>query len=185
MRYRDDLSADYAHSLLKYDMIAGELIWKYQHHKRAQWNGRFAGKPAGHRDKSGYTKLRIDGRLYFRHRVIWLLMTGNTPDGEIDHIDRNPTNDAWNNLRIATPSQNSSNQKVRTNKTSSYKGVWWNKRNGKWAAAIQSNNVSYHIGYFATEELAYAAYCKESRRLHGIWGFIPEPQPIQDCPILT
>ena len=41
---------------------------------------------------------------------MWEVFYGKIPEGyEIDHIDRNPSNNALNNLRLVTPSENAKN----------------------------------------------------------------------------
>ena len=42
--------------------------------------------------------------------------------------------------------------------TSSHTGVYWHKGTGKWKAQTQHNGKSHHLGYFAEEEKAAAAY---------------------------
>ena len=76
-----------------------------------------------------------------------------------DHIDRNPLNNQKNNLRSCTWAQNSANTSKRKGScTSKYKGVYLNKKNNKWKAAICIDYVSYHLGTFDTEEAAAKAY---------------------------
>jgi hypothetical protein len=63
------------------------------------------------------------------------------------------------NLRFATRTENSRNQK-KTNKTSSstYKGVYLNKPSGKWMAYIRINKKLKNLGYYATEREAAEVY---------------------------
>jgi hypothetical protein len=48
------------------------------------------------------------------NRVIFFMMVGRWPGPgmEIDHIDRDVTNNTWKNLRECTPSQNAMNRRV-------------------------------------------------------------------------
>ena len=64
-------------------------------------NGRFI-KLCLH--KSGYLIFRINGRAYKVHRVVYEAITKkNIKDGyEIDHIDKNRTNNNISNLRCLT-----------------------------------------------------------------------------------
>ena len=57
------------------------------------------------------------------HRVIWAMMTGRWPDDEIDHRDRDPANNRWENLREATHSLNMLNRDEPSTNTSGVKGV--------------------------------------------------------------
>lgn len=100
------------------------------------------------------------------HRVILDAPTGLY----VDHIDGNGLNNRRGNLRFATPSQNSCNMRITTKNTSGYKGVFWVKDKGKWAAQIVLNYKAKHLGYFDTPEEAHKAYCEASERLHGEFG---------------
>ncbi len=52
----------------------------------------------------------------------------NAPPGmHCDHINHNGLDNRKANLRLCTPQQNSFNQKPRSNCTSRYKGVCWNR----------------------------------------------------------
>lgn len=47
------------------------------------------------------------------HRIIWLACNGSVPDGlEIDHIDRDKSNNSINNLRLLTGSGNKTNRRI-------------------------------------------------------------------------
>lgn len=86
------------------------------------------------------------------------------PDAaEVDHKDRNGLNNRRSNLRPATQSQNSANQRKRVDGLSSrYRGVHRrqsNKVNGKqFKARIQVGDKRYYLGGFTTEEAAARAY---------------------------
>jgi len=88
-------------------------------------------------------------------------------DSLIDHIDGNPYNNKFANLRLATPRQNQCNQRRRCDNTSGLKGVSWSEERQKWQTGIQVNGKRIGLGRFNTKEEAYAAYCEAARRLHG------------------
>jgi len=93
---------------------------------------------------------------------------------QIDHKDRNPLNNRKINLRICTHSQNQMNKNKGKNNTSGYKGVYWHKRNKKWAAHIRFNNKKYHIGYFNKKTEAAMAYNKAAVKHHGEYACLNE-----------
>lgn len=100
------------------------------------------------------------------HRVV-----ATAPDGFfVDHIDGNGLNNRRANLRLATPAQNSRNQKRLGSNASGYKGVSWNNKTEKWQARIRVNFSLKSLGCFETPEAAHAAYCKASAELHGEFG---------------
>jgi len=92
--------------ILWYDPETGVFIWL----RPPKHNSKLLGKPAGNTRPDGYTTIRINGEAYYAHRLAFLYMTGQWPEPETDHIDRNPFNDRWSNLREATSSLNKYNQ---------------------------------------------------------------------------
>jgi len=161
MKHRDDLTAEYVRELLDYNPETGVLIWK-RGTRRAP-KGRIAGCPR----PDGRLSLGIDGHIYLAYRIIWLIQTGHFPVNQIDHIDGDPSNNRWDNLRAATQSQNNSN--MRTNKVnkSGFNGVSFYKRTGRYVAFIQKNRKTEYLGYFDTAEEAHEAYCARAKELHG------------------
>lgn len=105
----------------------------------------------------------IDGglRTIYMHRVL----TGDVKGTQVDHIDCNGLNNRRNNLRLATPSENTRNIRIRRTNTSGYKGVARYKN--KWVAYIMLNRKQKHLGYFDTAEAAHAAYVDAAHQLHG------------------
>jgi len=108
-------------------------------------------KAAGWMNKIGYLKLKIKGKSYFVHRIIFTMHTGLNPE-IVDHIDRNPSNNVIENLRAATRQQNNSNSGLRKDNTSGIKGVTWHKN--KWNVRVSVNNKRIHLGCFEDLELA-------------------------------
>jgi hypothetical protein len=93
-------------------------------------------------------------------------MTGDCPK-EVDHINGDPTDNRWSNLREATPQQNKFNRGTCKSNKSGFKGVSRHKQNGNWVAEITHNYRKYHIGCFDTPEEAHEAYKKAAYILHG------------------
>ncbi len=54
--------------------------------------------------------------------------------------------------------ENSRSQKTRSNNTSGYKGVYWEKQLKKWRARIKVNYQGVHLGVFSDKEEAAKAY---------------------------
>ena len=91
------------------------------------------------------------------HREILGLVPGDGFDG--DHINRNRLDNRRLNLRRVTRAQGHQNLPAHSTRgTSSYRGVGWHQRLGKWRARVTINGKDHHIGWFTTEaEAAEAA----------------------------
>ena len=146
----------------------GQLIYKIKTSRKVK-----IGDVAGYVNKLGYRQISINYKLYQAHRLIWIMHNGDIETGlDIDHIDRNPSNNRIENLRVSTRSQNRSNSTKQKNNTSGYKGVSWHKCAKKWMACIKHNQIHIHLGLFATPELAHAAYVDAATKLHKDFAFL-------------
>lgn len=125
------------------------------------------GKPAGYINSNGYIAVAIKGVSYKAHRIAWLLFHNEWPEEDIDHIDRDKSNNRISNLRKASRAMNSANVGVRRDNTSGYRGVSFNAEHGKWFAQIISNNKKIFLGYHKTAELASEAYQSAAKKLFG------------------
>lgn len=100
-------------------------------------------------------------KAYLVHRLVWNAFVGEIPEGfELDHIDRNRTNNALSNLRLVTRQQNRFN--------SAAKGCYYNKSSKKWAAYISIDRKQTHLGLFKTEAEAHIAYLAAKEVYHAI-----------------
>ena len=111
--------------------------------------GRFKkGTVPGYEDKNGYVQIRINGRLYSAHRLIWLMEYGYFPEQSIDHINQNTKDNRIENLREVSTSCNLRNRGNPINNTSGVKGVHWYSPANKWKAQIQYNGKARHLGHY-------------------------------------
>lgn len=151
------MNAELLRSLLDYDPTTGTFKFRCRADTSNAWNARWAGKEAGNLGEQLYVSIQLLGRSYKAHRLAWLYVYGEWPDGDLDHEDTDRSNNRIGNLRSATRSQNLANTFPRSNNTSGFKGVTWNKKNSKWVAAIRKGK-SLHLGCFDEIEHAAAAY---------------------------
>lgn len=80
-----------------------------------------------------------------------------------DHKDRNPLNNRKYNLRKATNQENARNGSRRSNNTSGFTGVSWNKNVNKWFAHITINDRTKSLGYFIDKEDAIKVRLKAEK----------------------
>lgn len=125
------------------------------------------GDVAGSMDNEGYWRLCVNGQRYGAHRLAWLYMTGTLPKEEIDHIDTNPLNNSWGNLRKATRRQNVANTSMRSDNWSGFKGVSWSKKHRRWVAQANIGGKRKWLGYFLDARSAHKAYSDAILVEHG------------------
>lgn len=85
----------------------------------------------------------------------------------VDHINGDRLDCRRSNLRLAGVAQNAKNRAINRNSSTGFKGVWWNKRLGKWTATIQSDRVRKELGVFCSKYAAAIAYNIAAIHLHG------------------
>jgi hypothetical protein len=127
-----------------------------------------AGDQAGNENKSHpcpYRQIQIGPKNFRASRLIWFYMTGEWPEKEIDHRDRNELNDTWTNLRLATSTQNKINQRLRCDNKTGFRGV--HRHGRKFCARANIDRKYKHLGMFDTAEEAYAHYKKVTSVVHG------------------
>ena len=147
--------------LLSYDPETGVFVRIKQTSSNAK-----IGDVAGAARRDGYRIIQIDHKQFTAHRLAWLYMTGAFPPDQIDHIDRNPTNNRFANLRAVTQSENMHNLGKSKYNSSGYRGVNYQKCCKKWYASIKLNNVQKNLGRFSTPEEASAAYLAAQKIYH-------------------
>lgn len=146
--------------LLHYDPLTGVFTRKAQ-----QGRGR-DGSSGGCLRKDGYRQMRVDYRNYLLHRLAFLYMEGVFPEAHVDHIDGDPSNNSWGNLRKSTRSQNMQNMGKQRGNRSGYKGVGVH-RPGVYRARIVANGALCDLGLFKSAIEAARAYDEAARLLHG------------------
>ena len=143
---------DYFDSELRYEANTGLLFWKKQK------QGRSTERPAGCLKRTtknykgnGYIVIRIggrNGRLFKAHRVAWLLVTGQWPRADIDHINHDRADNRLVNLREATRAENMHNGSAHRDSTSGILGVRFHKSARKWTASLMSHGINHYLGLF-------------------------------------
>ncbi len=84
-----------------------------------------------------------------------------------DHINGDGLDNQRSNLRPATATENSRNQRKRVGTSSRYKGVSWNREKRKWHCRIGVTKQIVQLGYFEKEEAAALAYDQSAVRHFG------------------
>lgn len=95
------------HELFNYDESTGNLTRKTKGRGRNCQIGDVAGGVNG----QGYIYVRVDKQKLRAHRLIWLMCTGSWPKHEIDHINRDRSDNRICNLRDVPSFMNQNNRK--------------------------------------------------------------------------
>jgi hypothetical protein len=113
------------------------------------------GERAGSLYSNGYRHIYIGGKRYKEHRLAFLFMTGEMPE-QVDHINRNRSDNRWHNLRPVTSRQNMENSII----NNEFVGVWWRKERNRWTAWTSGENGAKRklLGSFKTH--LTACYCR-------------------------
>lgn len=172
---KDAVTAEFVRTVLSYDPATGILRWRERPDYPRKWNSRHAGKPAGCLVR-GYIQVRLTkSGCYPAHRLAWLLMTGEWPKNEIDHANRQPADNRFENLREATISQNLCNKAMQKNNTSGYTGVRFRSHHGKWEGRINVRGKTVWREYFDSAQEAAAARRAAIAEFHGEFAVHDSP----------
>jgi len=153
------LTQKYLKSILRYSKGTGVFTWV-----KNTGNKHFVGKRAGGLQK-GYYRISINNFHYTASRLAWFYVTGKWPKYSIDHINGDPADDRWKNLRDIPQKLNMQNRRVPCrNSSNKYLGI---TRNGSgYLGQIVLNGKYHYLGTYRTQEQAHAAYLSAKRRLH-------------------
>ena len=132
-----------------FDYRDGKLYWKFSVARNVK-PGAFAGTVK----VDGYGSLKIKGKQYLTHRIIFLYHHGYIPEF-LDHINTDKLDNRIENLREATKAQNNRNCGKRKDNTSGIKGVHWETATKKWIAKVSvGGGFQKYLGRYDDIELA-------------------------------
>ena len=142
---------------LSYDKDTGVFNWIKPTSRRIKV-GAIAGSP----NSDGYILIKFGGMNLKAHRIAWAFVHGKFPEHELDHINRNPSDNRIENLRLANRSTNTINRESNPMSSTGVRGVSKSK-NGGYQAAIRVPTGILYLGYFDT--LWEARIAAESGRI--------------------
>jgi len=169
---------EYIKENFRYDPDTGYLWWTKPCESK---NGRRQlDKPVGHvYNTHKYVRINLgltNGQVSCgAHRIAWFLHYGSWPKDVLDHINGIKNDNKIANLREVTSQQNSANAKKKSNCSSQYKGVSFNKGRKKWEARVCISYKDKRIGYYTSEEEAARAYDKAAREKFGDYACLNFP----------
>lgn len=148
MRVQDLSDYEYAHKRLRYDPETGNLYWKvadtvfFKSVRSSKiWNTKYSLTRAGAKCRNGYRQIQtLRGgsiKMVMEHSLIWLMINGDWPEDEIDHINGIKDDNRISNLRCVNRSINMQNRRMHSNNTSGVCGVIFDKKSGNWKSTIK------------------------------------------------
>ena len=164
------LTAERVRELLRYDPCTGIFHWRKSLSNRTPV-GSVAGALSVTSKGMRYIRIKLDGEKHGAHRLAWLYITGAWPRAFVDHIDGDGTNNAFGNLREASPSQNAFNTRPRDSSTSGVAGVTYDQSRGQWRAEITAHGNVKVLGMFDDMALAINARRAAEPKHHGPFAF--------------
>lgn len=183
-KHRNDTkpSIDMLRACVSYDPASGVFMWKRRPAEHftdaraaASWNTRFADKPVRKRSRGYFVvTITVDQKEHHcrAHRVAWALMTGQWPEHEVDHRDRDRGNNRWANLREATHEQNQWNKDADSRSKTGHRGVY-PAPGGGYTVQVSIHRKPRHVGSFERLDDAIAAR-KSAMKEVGRAQFAPE-----------
>ena len=145
------ISQERLREALDYNHATGVFTWNIKTARRIK-----IGNVAGNLNVQQYLQVRIDNRVYLTHRLIWLYIYGRWPINQIDHVNRNRSDNRLCNLREATNMENSKNHSMRKDNMSGVTGVNWNAKNKTWNTRIHHDGKCFYQKTHASKRKAIA-----------------------------
>lgn len=133
---KEDLTQELIAKVLKYDALSGTLVWISNLHSKRAIPGSRAGSLI---QKTGYRSISLFGRTYPEHHLIWFIVNGVWPSGQIDHENQVRDDNRIANLRDVTKAENARNRSRNPHSRLGEAGIWFNLRTHKYVAEITMN----------------------------------------------
>lgn len=122
------------------------------------------------RSKNGYRQIGFKGKIYYEHRIIWLLVNGVMPTHQIDHINGIKDDNRIENLRDVSSTQNLWNIGKKRDNSSGEKNVHWCNTKKRWIVKLKESNKTKYIGSFIDLDEAKKVAIAERSAFHS--GFV-------------
>lgn len=169
-----DITQEYLYECFSVCFETGKLVWKNRplHHfkdERIQksFNTRYSGEVCCNPTQKGnkiYHRVCINDTTIYTHQVVWIMFYGwMNWTYEIDHIDRDSTNNSIRNLRLSDRHGQNYN-KMMAGK--SVKGSSYDKARDKWQMQIVVGGKKI-AGRFENDQSALFTYQILADHFHG------------------
>jgi hypothetical protein len=151
-----------------YQELRAKMLVKFKYSESARGLELIEPKRASCAHPSGYRTVCVDGHSNLsEHRLVWLMVHGEWPDGEVDHINGDKEDNRINNLRLVDRKTNALNRGASKKSTTGIAGIYPDKNNGNYVVRLRHNGKTAYFGGFKTIREAYARLCDVSYRIYG------------------
>jgi len=154
------ISQDELKRRVSYSPETGVFIWRVKPRRALP-----PGTRAGCVGRKALRYIQLDGVSYAEHRLAFIWMTGTAPP-LVDHINRDPGDNRWHNLRAATVSQNGFNRKRNDRSTTGVKNVY-PMPSGRYKVVVTANHKQHYGGLYRDIQSAREAAATLRKDLHG------------------
>lgn len=161
MRATNDLTVARLKELLTYHPAIGVFTWNMKPNPSTR-----IGAVAGHVERNGYRRIRLDRVNFLAHRLAIFYVSGAWPRADVDHINGQRDDNRLSNLREAEKFENQQNRPMDPKNTSGFPGVSVSKRDGKFRADIQLQGKHVFLGLFDLAVDASDAYRTAKAKYH-------------------
>lgn len=155
------------------DPEQGEIFWK-----KRRGGTVTSGQRSGYITSRNYRIICIDRTDYFEHNLIWLYVNGTFPPRgyEIDHINRDRSDNKIANLRICTRTQNNANMNLRNDNATGVRGVYFDKSREKYCVQVTANGKTKSLGRYGDLETARKVAETARNEIFGEFAYHPTKQ---------
>jgi len=119
----------------------GHLVWKVPISRSTKKGDRVT-----YQNTMGYVVVFIENKPYYAHRIIWLWHHGYVPENNLDHINRNKSDNRIENLREVSQQCNMRNSKTNTRNKTGVKGISYDDSREKYVAQIRAFGKNCNLG---------------------------------------
>lgn len=125
------------------------------------------GHQSGCVDLTGYIYIHFNRTRLLAHRLAWVYTYGVEPEGWIDHINGDRSDNRIANLRACTIHENARNRGLGSNSSTGFKNISWNADRGTWEVGIKMNGKKVFFKRFKILQEAQRAATEARNQLYG------------------